>query len=143
MRSNIRKTIQLVLSWILLIFAVLMGILSAVLGFLGAAFFINSTTVISAAAMLVCLVFSTGLARITGGKIVPLHRGSFAWNKKVPGKNISVRTGQYSVRMGKGDICQSKKFPINSFDFGMDLYYDFLFAMLYKPVNRRCYRSGQ
>jgi len=77
-KPRVKKTIQLVLSWILLILAVLMGILGAVLGFLGTAFFISSTTVISAAALLVGLAFSTGLARIAGEKIAPAHRGRFA-----------------------------------------------------------------
>lgn len=78
MKPKVKKTIQLVLSWILLIFAVLLGISGAVLGFLGTAFFISNTTVISAAALLVCLVFSSGLAWIAGGKIAPSHRGRFA-----------------------------------------------------------------
>ena len=73
MKPNVKRTIQLVLNWILAIFAVLLGILGAVLGFLGTAFFISSITVISGAALLVCLGFSMGLARIAGGKIAPLH----------------------------------------------------------------------
>jgi proline iminopeptidase len=77
-KPNVKKTIQLVLSWILLILAVLLGMAGAVLGFLGTAFFISSTTVISIVALLVCLAFSTGLAWIAGGKIAPSHRGRFA-----------------------------------------------------------------
>jgi pimeloyl-ACP methyl ester carboxylesterase len=77
-KPNVKRTIQLVLNWILVIFAVLLGILGAVLGFLGTAFFISSITVISGAALLVCLGFSMGLARIAGGKIAPLHPGRFA-----------------------------------------------------------------
>jgi proline iminopeptidase len=77
-KPNVKKTIQLVLSWILVILAVLLGISGAVLGFLGTAFFISNTTVISAIALLVCLAFSTGLARIAAEKIAPSHRGRFA-----------------------------------------------------------------
>jgi pimeloyl-ACP methyl ester carboxylesterase len=78
MKPKVKRTIQLALSWILLILSVLSGILGAVLGFLGSAFIISHTTVISAAALLVCLGFSTGLAWIAGGKIIPSYRGRFA-----------------------------------------------------------------
>lgn len=78
MKLNVKRIIQLILSWILVILAVLVGILGAVLGFLGTAFFISSTTVISTAALLVSLAFSAGLAWIAFGKIAPSHRGRFA-----------------------------------------------------------------
>ena len=78
MKPNVKRTIQLVLSWILLILAVLLGMAGAGLGFLGTAFFISSTTVISIVALLVCLAFSTGLAWIAGGKTAPSYRGRFA-----------------------------------------------------------------
>lgn len=78
--SERKKLLRLILSWLLLILAVLLGITGAVAAFLVAALLLSNTILLCILAILVCLSISTGLAWIAGKRIAPSHRGRFALN---------------------------------------------------------------
>lgn len=73
-----RRVFLLVFAWILLALAVALGLLGALIGFLLTATLFDDTRLLSAAALMICLAVSIGLAWIAGRWIAPAHRGRLA-----------------------------------------------------------------
>ena len=61
--------ILLMLSWFLLVVAVLCGAIGAIAAFFGLAFVVSNTVILCIAAILACVLIASGLARISAEKI--------------------------------------------------------------------------
>ena len=68
-----KKTVRSIFGWILLFFAVFLGMVGAVLGFLLCAVFLSNVTLLSLIAGFVCFLISFSLSWLAGGKIQGAH----------------------------------------------------------------------
>jgi len=73
-----RRVLLLLFAWALLLLTVVLGLVGALVGFLLTATVFDDTRLLSAAALLICLAVSTGLAWIASRWIAPAHRGRLA-----------------------------------------------------------------